>query len=223
MRNSFRLLLLAAAAMASGPGLRAGDGTFGAALGALVPTGGARRWLGATTGPAVDAMESFEVYRQDRLRMRMGFFYLKAPVDLSQTVTFPSIPAAVYPYSSSNELFGFTYGVDYLHSFGSRVYALGGLGFGYLTAAAKGSLDLSAQGSGVVQARYDANGLAPYACAGLGVDLGAHLALEARYQASSVRAQQRVLRMGKGGPEGGVASFPRVDVGALSFGLVASF
>jgi hypothetical protein len=209
--------------MAAGPGLRAGEGTLGAALGALVPTGGARRWLGSTTGPALDIMESFDIFKRDSLRMRFGFFYLKAPVVLSQTVTLPGTPAAAYPYSSSNELFGLTYGVDYLHPLARRSYVLGGLGFGYLTASTRGSLDLGAQGSGVVQARYDANGVAPYACLGLGVNLASNLALEMRYQISSVRAQQRGIKMGSGGPPGAVASFPRVDVGGLSFGLVASF
>jgi hypothetical protein len=217
-------LLLASLALAPGPRLAAGDGTFGASLGAAMPTGGARRWLGTTTGVTMDLMQSFSIRGDDTLRVRFGFLYLKAPEAMSQTVAFPATPAAAYPYSSTNELFGFTYGLDYLRAFPGRSwYALGGLGFAYLTASTKGNLDLTAQGSGVVRAQYDANSLSPYLTLGMGVKLVPHLALETRYQYSSVRGQQRGLKVQGGGPVGGTARFNRVDMGTLTFALVGSF
>jgi hypothetical protein len=223
MRNLLSLLILASAALAAGSGLHAGDSALGVGLGAVVPVGGARQWLGSTTGSALDILDSFDVGRADSLRMRLGFFHLKAPATISQTVAFPGIPAAAYPYASSNELFAFTYGVDYLHPLARTTYALGGLGLGYFTAATKGDLDLSAQGFGKVRALYDANGIAPYACLGAGVKLTPSLALEARYQLSFVRGQQRPMTIKGSGPKDGVATFDRISAGTLTFGVVGSF
>jgi len=224
MRIRFRTPALAMAVLGAASLLRADDLPMSVGLGAVVPFGGAKQFVGSTTGISLDFMESFDLSYGDSIRMRLGYFDLKAPQSTPQTVTFPGQAPASYPYSSSDELFGFTYGADYIHPFHGGTYALGGLGYAYLTANRKGILDLTAAGAGPTGANYDANALVPYLTLGGGWQATSSLALEARYFYSSIKAQPRGLTYtSANAPSGGVAQFGGVNATILTLGLVVKF
>ena len=205
--------------------LRADTGTWGFQAGGVLPQGSARQWIGSGSGPALDLLDSFRLDSGDAVRMRMGWFAFKANGTAPQVLALPGAAATSYPASSSNTLWGITYGAEYVHFFpGSPLYLLGGAGAAYLNATREGTIDLSLAAIGPAAFRYSANNLVPYFCLGAGYRFNHSLALEGRYQWSVMHDQVRGVDLTKAGVANpGTASFSGISGSTLGLGLVVSF
>ena len=197
---------------------------WGFQAGAALPQGSSKQFIGSGSGPALDLLVSFPLDSGDVVRTRMGWFAFKANGTARQTLTLPRSTSASYPASSSNTLWGITYGAEYLHFLPGKGYFLGGAGAAYLTATRDGTLDLSSAGIGPAAFRYSANNLVPYLCLGAGLRFNARLALEGRYQWSSMKGQVRGVDLSKAGlATPATASFTGITTSTLNLGLVATF
>ena len=218
------ILTTAAACLAATGLLQAQSEPWSGRIGAVLPSGGASQWVGKAIGPSIDIMVSYPMANADTVRMRFGYYALKGNRSDPQTLTLPATAPADYPANTMNELFGFTYGFEYLRALPLRFYALGGLGVAYTSATRKGTFNLTSVSSGTVVSNYGANSFAPYLCAGFGYQVNSFVAVEALYQASSVMAQTRYLDItsaGYGAP--GQVMFKKLAVGTLSLGLTINF
>jgi len=84
------LCTVALGLIAAAPLTRAQDSApWSVGLSAVAPTGGAREWVGSTTGFSLDLMQSFFLGYGDTVRMRLGYFGLKGPRSTPQMVAFP--------------------------------------------------------------------------------------------------------------------------------------
>jgi len=225
MPAPLRLFLTASLGILAAPSLlQAQSGAWGGEIGVFSPMGGAKTWTGSTVGPALDITESFPLGQDDTIRMRFGYWDAKASSSLPQVLAVPGGAAASVPANTRNEAFGFTYGGEYVRNLPARLYVLGGLGVTYLTVTRTGTFDLTAAGYGPTSANFGANNFMPYFCLGLGCQLTRNLALEARYQASSLRAQYRGIDLssaGIGGP--GRVTVDKLSLSGLTLGLALAF
>ena len=193
-------------------------------IGAAAPSGGLKRWVGSRLGPSLDIMESIELTSGDFLRLRLGYFAFKARGNAAQTMALPDSAGADYPADTSNQVFGFTYGAEYMYLFRPKAYLLGGGGVEYLQATRLGSIDLTSSGQGGGPFRYSAVSLVPYFCAGLGWRFNPHLALEGRYQYSSLKSQTRGVDLRKlGFTASGTAIVPGFSAPTATLGLLFYF
>ena len=225
MPASLRLLLTVSMGLLAAPCLlQAESGNWGGEIGMVSPMGGTRTWTGSTVGPALDITESYPLGQRDAIRMRFGYWDVKASSSQPQLMVVPGYAAASYPAATTNEAFGFSYGAEYVRNLTGSVYVLGGLGVNYLTVTRSGTFDLTAAGSTSTAASFGANSFVPYACLGLGCQLTHNLAVEARYQTSSLKAQNRGVDLsnaGIGSP--GQASVDKLTLSTLSIGLALAF
>jgi hypothetical protein len=218
----FRHFLPAAVLLLAATSLHADEsGVWSAGLSVAQPSGGAKLWVGSVTGTAVDVMESFSLGTNDTVRMRFGFFTFKGNRSNPDTLVLNGHAAALYPANTVSEAFTFSYGGEYVRNLPAGFYVLAGLGVAYDTATRKGAFDLTSAGQGIIQSNYGANNFVPYFSAGLGFQFTHALALEARWQTSSLKAQTRKLDLG-----GGATAQVLVDkasLTALTVGLTLTF
>jgi len=220
--QAFLLRLLLAAGL--GCALHADTGTFGVQVGAALPMGGMRQWVGSGPGVSVDLMNSFDLAPYGVLRMRLGYCAWQGIGTNSQSIALPGSAEATFPASSNDQLFIITYGADYLYNLRSKAYLLGGLGFGYLTASRSGTLVLASVGSGSPNYRYDANKLTPYACLGAGYPLARGVAAEGRFQVTNFPSQVRRVDLTQAGyTSPAQASFSGFVAASFTLGLTFSF
>lgn len=220
-----RATLTAFALLLAAPVLRADQGDWSGGIGAVQPLSGAKQWVNATTGPYVDILETFALTQSDFIRMRFGFWTLKSSTTSPQDLVLPGETAAgTFPASTTNELYGFTYGGEYYRNLPARTFVFGGLGVTYLTATRKGAFDLTSAGSGSASANYGANNFVPYFTAGLGVHLTRSLDLEARWQTATLKAQTRGIDLSSAGyTTAGTALVPKLTLSTVSVGLTVNF
>jgi hypothetical protein len=225
MGNALRSIMATTGVLLLGSGtLRGRDMDLSVGIGTAAPSGGLKRWVGSGVGPSLDIMESFDLNSGDFLRLRLGYFAFKARGNAAQTLALPESAGADYPADTSNQVFGFTYGAEYLYLFRPKVYLLGGGGVEYLQATRLGSIDLTSSGQGVAPFRYSAVSLVPYLCAGLGWRFNPHLAFEGRYQYSSLKNQTRGVDLRKQGFSApGTAIVPGFSAPTATLGLLFYF
>ena len=225
MPAPLRLILTASIALLAAPCLlQAQSGAWGGQISMFSPMGGAKTWTGSTVGPALDITESFALGQDDTIRMRFGYWDAKASSSLPQVLAVPGGTPASVPANTRNEVFGFSYGGEYVRNLPARLYVLAGLGVTYLTATRTGTFDLTAAGYGPTSANFGANNFMPYFCLGLGCQLTHNLALEARYQASSLRAQSRGVDLSSAGiASPGQATVDKTSISGLTVGLALAF
>ena len=224
MGISRTLLLSTAALLAASCALQAESGNWGGQIGGAQPSGDAKAWVGQTSGFSVDILDTYPLGNQDAVRMRFGFTTFKATSANPETLVLSSTAAASYPANTVNELFTFTYGGEYVYTLPARLYVLGGLGVAYVTATRKGTFDLTSAGNGQVATNYSANNFVPYFCAGAGWQITPTLALEARWQTTSLKAQVRPIDLSAGGfTAPGQVQFDKLSVSSLSLGLSLTF
>lgn len=226
MATPFRAFLTTAAAfMAASCFLQAESGPWSGEIGAVSPSGGSKQWTGSTVGPSINVMQSYSLGNNDTIRMRFGYWDLKASNITPQTVIVPGGVAASYPASTTSEMFSFSYGADYIHFLPARFYVLGGLGVNYISASRTGTFDLTSAGGGLPNTTYSANNFVPYICLGAGYQITQSLALEARWQTTSMKAQQRPINLSSGGTytTPGQAVVDKITAPVLTVGISVTF
>ena len=225
MPAPLRLLLTASIGLLAAPCLlQAESGNWGGQIGMVSPLGGTRTWTGSTVGPALDITESYSLGQVDAIRMRFGYWDVKASSSQPQVMVVPGYAGASYPAATTNEAFGFSYGAEYVRNLSSRFYILGGLGVNYLTVTRSGTFNLTAAGGGATSASFGANTFGPYLCLGAGFQFTHSLSLEARYQASSLKAQNRGVDLSSSGiTSPGLATVDKLNLSTLSIGLALAF
>ncbi|WP_316415432.1 outer membrane beta-barrel protein [Mesoterricola silvestris] len=224
MGTSLRVLATTAAVLLASGALQAESGIWGGQIGMAQPSGGAKQWVDSTVGVALDVTDTYSLGGQDSVRMRFGYFTFKASSSAPQTLTVPGWAQATYPANTDNEAYAFTYGAEYVRTLPARLYVLAGLGVAYATANRTGTFDLTNAGAGPVKSNYDANNFVPYYCAGLGFQITRSLALEARYQTTSMKAQTRKLDLkGLGIATPAQVAFDKLTVSTLTFGVSLTF
>lgn len=225
MGTSLRAFMTTATALLAGScALQAESGTWGVQVGAMQPAGGAKQWVGSTVGASLDVTETYSLGAQDAVRMRFGYFTSKASSGNPETLAVPGRAQATYPASTTNELFAFTYGAEYIRILPARLYVLGGLGVAYVSATRTGTFDLTGATYGPVKSDYGANNFVPYFCAGLGVQITRSVALEARYQTTTMKAQTRKLDLSAvGNTTPAQVAFDKMTVSAMTLGLSITF
>jgi len=214
-----RSAYLTAALMAASCLLQAESGTWGAQVGLAQPSGGAKLWLGSTTGTSLDVTETYPLSEMDQVRMRFGFFTFKANSSTPQVVIQPGGATVACDAQTTNELFNFSYGAEYLRILPGKVYVLGGLGVNYVTASRKGTFDFTPAGGAITGSHYSTNNFVPYVTLGLGYPVTRNVALEARWQTTSMKGQNR--RFDFDAP--GLAVVDKMSVTALTLGLNITF
>jgi hypothetical protein len=218
----FRLLLPATALLLAASSLHADESSvWGFGLGAAQPSGGAKQWVGSVTGSTIDVLESFSLGSDDTVRMRFGYFTFKGNRSTPDTLVLNGRAAALYPANTTSEAFTFSYGAEYVRSLPVGFYVLAGLGVAYDTATRKGTFDLTSAGQGIVQSNYGANNFVPYFSAGLGFQFTKSLALEARWQTSSLKAQTRPMDLGSGNTAQVLVD--KTSLTAMTVGLTLTF
>lgn len=222
MTLTTRALLPAAALLLAALPLRAEMGTWGFQVGAAQPAAGAKTFLGNPTGVTLDLTQAFSLATHDTVRMRFSYATFKASSDNPDLVAIGANPATSCPASTTNEFFYFSYGAEYVRNLPARLYVLAGLGAAYVTVTRKGEFNLESQGgASLVKTNYSANNFVPYLCAGLGVQVTDSVSLEARWQATSLKAQERPLDLGGGST--GTVTVPKTNLSTLSLGLAIQF
>ncbi len=224
MGISLRAIVPTAAALLACGALHAESGIWGVQVGMAQPSGGAKQWVGSTVGAALDVTDTYSLGGQDAVRMRFGYFTFKASNRNPETLTVPGWAPASYPADTTNEAYAFTYGAEYVRTLPARLYVLAGLGVAYVSANRTGTFDLTAASAGPVRSNYDANNFVPYFCGGLGVQITRSLALEARYQSTSMKAQTRRLDLkplGLSTPA--EVAFEKLTVSTLTVGFSLTF
>ncbi|HLO67474.1 MAG TPA: hypothetical protein VK188_10680 [Holophaga sp.] len=213
------LALLAAATLP----LHGGDGAWSLQVGAAQPSGGLKAWMGTTTGIAVDLVDSFALGQRDTVRMRFGFQTFKANGSTPETIQLPNGAGTVTAATAATaEAYTFSYGADYVYAPTSRFYVLAGVGVAYVTATRKGTFDLGA--SGVARTNYSANNFVPAFCAGLGFQATKAVALELRWQSTTLKEQQRPIDLNTAGiASPGQVQFAKQTVTSLSLGVSIAF
>lgn len=228
--GTFRVLLCTAALLSAATVLRAAQdtGQWGCGIGVALPSGDTKKWVGTTTGADLDITQTFALGADDAIRMRFGFFTFKGSSTNPVTLVLPggTVPET-FPASTTNQLFAFSYGAEYVRALPARLYVLGGLGVNYVTATRSGTFDFTSAGTGTVPARYDANNFVPYVCLGLGVQLGSNVALEARWQTTSMKSQTRYVDLSNGGvgpyTTPGKVYLDKMNPAEFSIGLALTF
>jgi len=225
MGDPLRTFATIAIVLVSGVGnVQAWGEPLSVTTGWATPLGGTKQWVGSAGGPSIDLMESFTLDSGDTVRMRLGYFAFRGWRDLPQTLALSGDTAAVYPATTSNQLFAFTYGADYIHPFPAKVYILGGAGVSYLQVSRSGTIDLTSNGFGPTLFRYNAESFVPYVCAGMGFPLNKYMAIEGRYQYSSLKGQTRGVDFSASGFQTpALATVNGISASALTLGLVFSF
>ncbi|GEM_PF-2907237 len=225
MATPFRAITLAAAALLAAPAaLRAESGTWSVTVGGAQPSAGAKTWVGSTTGVSLDVLETYPLTATDAVRMRFGFYTFKAGNTLDRTITVPGGTATAFPANTTNELFAFTYGAEYVYNLPLNLTVLGGLGVAYVTATSKGTFDLTGAGNGPVSTNYSANNFVPYLCAGLGYRASRAVMVELRWQGCSMKQQNRPIDLSGGGyTTSGRVAFDKMNVSSISLGLNLTF
>jgi hypothetical protein len=223
MSTSTRVLMATAAAVLGLSPLHAESGPWGLEVGAVLPSGGSKSFVGTCVGPSIDVMQSFALTTEDAVRMRFAYWALKASSGAPDTLTVPGAATASYPASTTNQLFAFTYGAEYVRSLPARFYVLGGLGVTYLTATRQGTWNLSSAGLGAASSNYSANNFVPYFTLGAGYQITGSIALEGRWQTSTMRSQYRPLDLSSIGAADGQVTFDKLQVSTLTVGLVLTF
>ena len=224
MGTSLRAIVTTAAALLACGALHAESGTWGAQIGMAQPSGGAKQWVGSSVGAALDVTDTYSLGGQDSVRMRFGYFTFKGSSSTPQTLTVPGWAQATYPASTTNETYAFTYGAEYVRTLPARLYVLAGLGVAYVSANRTGTFDLTNAAAGPVKSNYDANNFVPYYCAGLGFQITRSVALEARYQSTTMKAQTRKLDLKDlGSTTPAQVAFDKMTVSALTVGLSLTF
>ena len=168
-------------------------GTWSGMLGAVKPMGGSKAWVGSSVGPSIDIMETYSMGASDAIRMRFGYWDLKG--SRTATVSMSRPTTASIPATGTDELFGFSYGAEYVRYLPGRAYLLGGLGVTYISATRTGAFDLTTVGLGHYNGSYGANNFVPYFCFGAGYQFTQSLALEARFQNSTMKPQSRPIEL----------------------------
>ncbi|BDU76609.1 outer membrane beta-barrel protein [Mesoterricola sediminis] len=220
MRLSLRAPLFAlAAALAAAAPLQAESGNWSVQVGTAQPSGDAKTWVGSTTGVSLDVAETYALGTRDAVRMRFGYSTFKANGNQPEVIVLPGGAGTVSAAASTtNELFAFTYGADYIWAASRRVYALVGLGVSYVTATRKGTFALGATGTATTN--YSANNLVPTYGAGLGYQFSRSVGLEVRWQATALRAQERPIDLTSAGLAApGKVQFAKQGINTLSLGL----
>jgi hypothetical protein len=218
-----RALIAAVSLLAAAPALQAESGPWSGMLGAATPAGATRQWVGSTVGPSLDIMETYTLGTHDAIRMRFGYWDLKASRDMPDNLIVPGQAAAPYPANTTNEIFGFTYSAEYVYTLPARFYVLGGLGVTYVSATRTGTFDLSSIGSGKVSTNYGTNNFVPCVSLGLGFQLTSSLALEARWQTATMKDQKRPIDLTSVNLGVGQEVFSKLNVSTLTVGLNVNF
>jgi hypothetical protein len=222
-RFPFRTAWMTSAFLGAAAGLlHAASSPWALQAGLAVPTGGGERWVGSNPAPTLDLIKSFDLPSDDTLRFRLGYFGFSAKRNDPQNLSLP--PASnSFPASTTNQLIGFSYGVEYLHLLTRNIYGLGGAGLAYLTASRSGTVDLTSASLGPTSFNYSAAKVVPYICLGTGYRFTQSLALEGRFQFSTMEGQVRPASFPNGFSPSPKANFPGLTTPTLSLGLVLGF
>ena len=212
-----RAYLLTAVLATSGALHADTGGTWSGMLGAALPSGGTKQWVKTSIGPALDIMETYSLGSHDAIRMRFGYWDLKSSSDAPQTLILAKTAAASYPASTTNEVFGFSYGAEYVRTLPADFFVLGGLGVTYLSATRTGTFTLP---SGAVTTNFGANNFVPYLTAGLGFQITQSLAVEARWQTAAMKAQLRPVNISGATSQ---VQFDKLNVSTFTIGLNLTF
>ena len=97
------------------------------------------------------------------------------------------------------------------------------MGLAYLTASRSGTADLTSAQLGPTRFNYSVASLVPYFCLGTGYRFTNSLALEGRFQFSSMKGKDRSATFPRGFSPTPKATFPGLTTPTLSLGLVFSF
>jgi opacity protein-like surface antigen len=89
----------------------------------------------------------------------------------------------------------------------------------YLQASRSGTIDLTAAGIGKSNLNYSASRTTVYGALGLGYQFAGNLAVEGRYQYTSIGAKTRPANQ----PTNASASFPGFSAGTFTLGLAYTF
>jgi hypothetical protein len=220
-----RTALTAAALLAASVALHADQGAWGGQVGAVQPTGGSKQWVNSTAGPSLDIFETFPLTSDDFVRMRFGYWDTKSSTGFTQQIILPGSAApGTFPASTTSELYGFSYGAEYLRNLPGRTFVFGGLGVTYLTADRSGTFDLTSAGYASANTSFSANNFVPYLTAGAGFRISRAVDLEVRWQTATLKAQNRNLDLSSAGfSQPGVAIVDKLTVSTLTIGLTVNF
>ena len=198
--------------------------TFSLGLGPAFPLGGAKDWVSSNPGISLDLMESFELNHADRLRMRLGGYFWQATGANTENLAESGTGFNTFQAAATNQLFGFSYSVEYLKNLPHGVYLLGGIGLTYISASRSGTVDLQ-QGAGPQSFKYDSNKLSPYACLGAGYTINQYIALEGRLQVATLGSQTRSVQVSSVGtsPTQAQATVPSITAASAVVGVVFLF
>ena len=217
MGTPSRVFLLTALLAASGALHADTGGIWSGMLGVALPSGATKGWAKASIGPSLDIMETYSLGGHDAIRMRFGYWDLKASSDAG-VIPYPATTPPSVAASTTNEIYGFTYGAEYLRLLPADFYVLAGLGATYVSATRTGTIALP---DGTVSSNYGANNFVPYLCAGCGYQLTQSLAVEARWQTATMKEQIRPITNAAGGTD--QVLFNKLSTPAFTIGLSLTF
>jgi hypothetical protein len=156
--------------------------------------------------------------------MRLGFFGFEGHRGDPQQLILPGSASAAYPASTRTQVFGCTYGLDYLWNPPRiRGYLLAGTGIAYFGTARYGSIDLTAAGEGSTRLRFAAGNFNPYLALGGGYRFTRNLAVEARWQGGVLNDTTRPVDFSRLFLGAGQAPVNGFTVSEVSLGLVIRF
>jgi hypothetical protein len=217
-------LALVATVLCAPAALRAAEGSFGVQAGAALPQGSAKNWTGSGPGFAVDLTETFSLDLNQSLRMRLGYLSYQGIGPRTESLAVPGAAYADFPVASNNQLYQFSYGLDYLRSWSPGFYLGAGTGLAYLTASRSGTVNLASAGAQTVNYRYDSNKLTPYLSVSAGYAFTSSIALEARYQLATLGGQVRQVDLSQAGYSSPAqVAVPSITASTLVLGLVVTF